>query len=126
MENGKESAFPFVEPPTDCAVSGGLTKREYFAAMAMQGILAAPNSYECTQPHIIANDAVLFADALLAKLAESESSKPLTQSQQFRIKEVTDAYVWIRQNNQSISDDALDLMKNAAIAAINKESNPQP
>lgn len=42
----------------------GLTKREHFAALAMQGILAksdAPMSYA-------ARDAVMFADELLSEL----------------------------------------------------------
>lgn len=46
----------------------GLTKREYFAALAMQGILAksdAPMSYA-------ARDAVKFADELLAELERTK------------------------------------------------------
>jgi hypothetical protein len=40
----------------------GLTKREYFAAMAMQGLLSNPNTIFETQY------AVIIADALIAEL----------------------------------------------------------
>jgi hypothetical protein len=42
--------------------AGGLTKREYFAAMAMQGLLSNPNTSFETR------DAVIIADALIAEL----------------------------------------------------------
>lgn len=45
----------------------GLTKREYFAAMALQGLLAGPD-YDPTGP--IARAAVDHADALLKELAK--------------------------------------------------------
>lgn len=42
----------------------GLTKREYFAAMAMQGLIAnKPNS-----PTVLSMDAIAYADALLKRL----------------------------------------------------------
>lgn len=43
----------------------GLTKREYFAAMAMQGLLAHDPTYEFTE---IASDSVKMTDALIAEL----------------------------------------------------------
>ena len=47
---------------------GGLTIREYFAALAMQGNLASwPNACELDQT-AIAIDAVNLADALIAEL----------------------------------------------------------
>lgn len=46
-------------------VHTGLTKREYFAAMAMQGLLAQ-NDY--SRMDILANDAVKQADAILKEL----------------------------------------------------------
>lgn len=50
---------------------GGLTKREYFAAMAMQGWLArcstVPHTYKL-EPSDIAEVAVSMADALLKEL----------------------------------------------------------
>ncbi len=71
--NGQELAFPFVETREmqGESISFGLTKREHFAAMAMQGML----SDECggvgqTWPaDACANRACLFADALLRALA---------------------------------------------------------
>lgn len=44
----------------------GLTKREYFAAMAMQGILSGKGS--TINPIRTANDAVMFADELIKSL----------------------------------------------------------
>ena len=47
----------------------GLTKRELFAAMAMQGILADGSPEFRSKPYdLIAEDAVKYADALLAAL----------------------------------------------------------
>ena len=73
MNNANDRAFPvpenFAEP--------GLTKREYFAAMAMQGIAAHPNNAiidaVAEQEGVRASDAmarlaVLYADALLRAL----------------------------------------------------------
>ncbi|MEP0868891.1 hypothetical protein NDA01_03645 [Trichocoleus desertorum AS-A10] len=47
-------------------ISTGLTKREYFAAMAMQGLLAAQGNQ--AKP----SDAVAYADALLDELNKVE------------------------------------------------------
>lgn len=65
-------AFPWGQ-----AVQGGLTKRELFAAMAMQGamrelaILAEDfEEGEVVDPNPIARDAVRMADALLKELAK--------------------------------------------------------
>lgn len=44
----------------------GLTKREYFAAMAMQGLLADENNHGHIE--LIALDAVRFTDALINAL----------------------------------------------------------
>ena len=64
MSKGDEPAFPQ-------SVRGGCTKRELFAAMAMQGILATG------KPHpsglwTIAREAVEAADALIDVLEETE------------------------------------------------------
>lgn len=40
MENSEQSAFPILETDTTHPVSLGLTKREYFAGLAMQGLLS--------------------------------------------------------------------------------------
>jgi len=63
MENGKEGAFA-------CAADGchqlGLTKREYFAGLAMQGILSYDG--QGGSPELYAKNAVQFAEALLKEL----------------------------------------------------------
>ena len=50
-------------------ISTGLTKREYFAAMAMQGLLTKfGNDYELQ----IAKDAIYWADALIEELNKTK------------------------------------------------------
>jgi hypothetical protein len=60
-------AFPALYGQTNGA--DGLTKREYFAALAMQGLCAnsIPGSHRYFQ--MMAIDAVAHADALIAELA---------------------------------------------------------
>jgi hypothetical protein len=58
------------------AVSIGLTKREYFAAMAMQGYLSSGHisgmvTNRVIVPDILAVEAVAYADALLIELEKS-------------------------------------------------------
>ena len=69
MENGKLPAFAAV---TEDHIQEGLTKREYFAAMAMQGLIAnAPTG----QLHNVTDGtelAVVWADALLKALSDEE------------------------------------------------------
>lgn len=61
MSNADEQAF--ADP-----CNSGLTKREYLAAMAMQGLCANSIPGGHHQPDIYARDAVQIADALLAEL----------------------------------------------------------
>jgi hypothetical protein len=59
--------------PKDCAypadikthTHGGLTKREYFAAMALQGLAAGAHLFP---PEILSRNAVKMADALIKEL----------------------------------------------------------
>lgn len=57
-------------------IGGGLTKRELFAAMAMQGFAADPRfvatSVKSDPPVTAAKIAVLWADALLDELAKEK------------------------------------------------------
>jgi len=46
----------------------GLTKREHFAAMAMQGLLSSFGVHDVTAYDEIASDAVMAADALLKEI----------------------------------------------------------
>ena len=66
-------AFPIHGP----LFATGLTKRELFAAMAMQGILANPCRQTSTSETYAeaAIDGVRYADALLAELAKPREGK---------------------------------------------------
>lgn len=46
----------------------GLTKREYVAAMAMQGLLACPES--CPSVEALSQASIIYADALLSALSK--------------------------------------------------------
>ena len=62
---GDDSAFPTVEPNFDCRVTPGLSKREYFAAKALQGILADTS---CVDMEDACDAAVCAADMLILEL----------------------------------------------------------
>jgi len=67
MTKPNSTAYPRSGEHTDW----GLTKREYFAAMAMQGLLANGSDVDLTLPDStigISRDAVEYADALIAAL----------------------------------------------------------
>lgn len=70
MNNGDNPASPtpFIPEGARYDNENGLTKREQFAAMAMQGILA--NSASSTSNENYADIAVSLADALLLELAK--------------------------------------------------------
>lgn len=65
MENGKQSAFATA---SDSRYQAGLTKREYFAGLAMQGLAFKFNAPD----EKLAEWSVKMADALLAELEKSE------------------------------------------------------
>lgn len=72
MENANTPAYPIKlrdgEKYDGHSNIDGLTKREYFAVMAMQGAIAR----ESTLPKGIAQYAIQCADALLAALDKTE------------------------------------------------------
>ena len=101
MTNGNESAMPLIESINHGAgieiktpeTAEGLTKREYFSALAMQGICAGPQGASrrtfifwerirylftgnfCSKGTIadskdVARNAIYMADALIARLNE--------------------------------------------------------
>jgi len=90
MTDGNQPAFPEIhihhfqnedtEGKHDNVVprwNGGLTKREYFAAMAMQGLLALPTPMtkvegvsDLTSAERWAKLSLLMADALIAELGK--------------------------------------------------------
>jgi len=64
MSEENSPAFP-------TQVQFGLTKREYFAAQAMSGIIS---SYESVSAQQVAREAVACADALIAELAKEKNN----------------------------------------------------
>lgn len=73
MKNADNSTFPTVQTQ-DNQSNNGLTKREYFAGLAMQGLLANNHPFfwgnsegECAE-YEIAKEAVRHADELLKQL----------------------------------------------------------
>lgn len=46
-------------------LEGGMTLRDYFAAKAMQGMLANQHPYQASDEHMFARDAYVMADAML-------------------------------------------------------------
>ena len=80
MENGKKPAFAkaaFYHPEGGIdSPQQGLTKREYFAGLAIQGLLASPNfNWEHYEGKDTAKDAIEIADALLAELDKPTKTK---------------------------------------------------
>jgi hypothetical protein len=71
MNNADKSAFP-ADAERMRGVDLGLTKREYFAAKAMQGMCAGAHWAPGTliNEDEMAGDAVAIADATLAELAK--------------------------------------------------------
>lgn len=71
-ENGKKPAYPLAS--TNYLLPSGLTKREYFAAMAMQAIIQirGVGSYKLAKDEDIASDAITLADAMLTHLEQRE------------------------------------------------------
>jgi hypothetical protein len=70
---GNEFAYPFLESENDFPITyiqKGLTKREYFAAKAMQGLLADPNIIDFKAA---AHWAVKCADDFLEELCKEEN-----------------------------------------------------
>ena len=51
---------------------GGLTKREYLASKAMQGLLSNPSQIDTTNFEWVARHAVGYADALLEELSKNQ------------------------------------------------------
>jgi hypothetical protein len=69
MENGKQGAFP---KRADGAPQTGLTKREYFAGLAMQAI-ASKENYDIDYDFIrTARKSIKLADSLLKELDKKE------------------------------------------------------
>ena len=68
------SAFPLVEPAAECSVHAGMTLRDYFAAQALQGRIAAvPPGYGLDIPGLAAF-AYDCADAMLEARKPKEAA----------------------------------------------------
>jgi alcohol dehydrogenase YqhD (iron-dependent ADH family) len=82
MENGKQPAFAMLDP-NGSYTQYGLTKREYFAGLAMQGILAHESFFDriCHEPgentmaDVLATASVKMADKLLAELGKTKQQE---------------------------------------------------
>ena len=73
MKNADLPAMPFVETDAACSVVTGLTKREMFASMAMQGLTSVDNFSDDNETiSRMAEWSVKCADALLAALDRKE------------------------------------------------------
>jgi hypothetical protein len=63
-----ESAFPWVEPATTyktTLVNHGMTLRDYFAAKAMQGMLAGQGNMLAVTKEYLAETSYEYADAMM-------------------------------------------------------------
>ena len=73
MENSKKSAFPLTNDGgigADIDIQYGLTKREYFAGLAMQAIISAtPEVSDYPKAEDVAEKAVTYANELLKQLS---------------------------------------------------------
>ncbi|MDR0691491.1 MAG: hypothetical protein LBF69_00460 [Prevotellaceae bacterium] len=64
--NFNENMLASEQPPYDVTTSAGLTKREYFAGLAMQGWLTKYGTSSYNYP--MAQECIKYADALLEEL----------------------------------------------------------
>jgi len=68
MTNANDTAFPIFETG-----GAGFSKREYFAAMAMQGFLSNPNINASEyNSEVIAEASIGMSDFLIEKLNENQ------------------------------------------------------
>lgn len=76
MSRANEPAFPTPVPEGFGYTVGGLSKREYFASMAMQGLLSANPKLDTDDGHraleLIVKAAVMLSNALIAELEHKE------------------------------------------------------
>lgn len=76
MENGEQGAFACPDNGTEYFTTWqgqvGLTKREYFAGLAMQGLSGHPGTGSWTAERT-ATVSVMYADALLKELDKPKS-----------------------------------------------------
>ena len=68
MKNGDKPINPLLDLNKNKSGLWGLTKREYFAGLAMQGLLSIPNTG--ISPKGFASRAIEMADEILKQLEE--------------------------------------------------------
>jgi hypothetical protein len=76
MENGEQLAFAMLDPNGNYT-QYGLTKREYFAGLAMQGMLSSCSNALITE-NVLKQLPILsvqFADSLLAELEKTKQQE---------------------------------------------------
>lgn len=73
MENSEKNAFPVWDSGHN--IEWGLTKREYFAGLAMQGLLSHPAVFMGDTPKQLAEVSLSCADAILDALNSNTQQK---------------------------------------------------
>lgn len=68
MENGQKPITPIPDLNEDESGLIRLTKREYFAGLAMQGLLSVNALYGSNNREYLVKDAIAYADELLKQL----------------------------------------------------------
>lgn len=76
MTNGNDLINVIIHPVSGECENGGLTKREYFAAMAMQGIVSNHTMLDSDNWEWLAKSSVIAADALIKELNNTPHAKP--------------------------------------------------
>ena len=82
---GTTPAFPV--PWFPVGSGNGLTKREYFAAMAMQGLLAN-TQWSDILPRDVADEAIKHADALLTALEAEQAPSAEASGRDFEVRQL--------------------------------------
>lgn len=72
MKNSEEPAYPIVETTGRESITPGLTKREYFAGLAMQGLCSTIGARNIQFNQLIPVEAVRYADMLLTELEKPQ------------------------------------------------------
>ncbi len=75
MDNGENGAFPYGfahSSGTGEEIQAGMTKLEYFSAIAMQGVISNIKDFNLVLPSEVASVSVSMARALLNELKKYE------------------------------------------------------
>jgi hypothetical protein len=74
MDNGEKGALPygFSKPSGEVERQLGMTKLEYFSAIAMQGVISNARDFNLVLPSEVASVSVSMARALLNELKKYE------------------------------------------------------